>query len=86
MTGVGRALKSRKLTPRFIGPYQIYGRVGPVAYRVALPPNLSNMHDVFHVSQLRKYVLDMSHVILMDDIQVRYNLTVEALPIRIDNR
>lgn len=47
MTGVGRALKSKKLTPRFIGPYQILDRVGKVSYRMALPPNLSNFHDVF---------------------------------------
>lgn len=67
-TGVGRALKAKKLTPRFIGPYQITSRVGKVAYRVALPPNLSNLHDVFHVSQLRKYIPDPSHVVQMDDI------------------
>ena len=53
MTGVGRALKSKKLTPRFIGLYQISDRVENAAYRVALPPNLSNLHDVFHVSQLQ---------------------------------
>ncbi|XP_050897027.1 uncharacterized protein LOC127103829 [Lathyrus oleraceus] len=85
-TGVGRALKAKKLTPRFIGPYQITSRVGNVAYRVALPPNLSNLHDVFHVSQLRKYILDPSHVIQMDDIQVRDNLTVETMPLRIEGR
>jgi hypothetical protein len=85
-TGVGRALKAKKLTPRFIGPYQITSRVGKVAYRVALPPNLSNLHDVFHVSQLRKYIPDPSHVIQMDDIQVRDNLTVETMPLRIEGR
>src|ERR1051325_1040388 len=85
-TGVGRALKSKKLTPRFIGPYQITSKVGKVAYRVALPPNLSNLLDVFHVSQLRKYVPDPSHVIEMDDIQVRENLTVETMPLRIEDR
>ena len=68
MTGVRRALKSKKLTSRFIGPYPISERVGNVAYRVALPPNLSNLHDVFHVSQLRKYIPDPSHVIQMDDV------------------
>ncbi|XP_058774368.1 uncharacterized protein LOC131648646 [Vicia villosa] len=78
--------KSKKLTPRFIGPYQISERVSTVAYRVALPPNLSNLHDVFHVSQLRKYVPDPSHVIHMDDVQVRENLTVETMPIRITDR
>ena len=46
VTGVGRALKSKKLTPRFIGPYQISERIGTVAYRVGLPPHLSNLHDV----------------------------------------
>ena len=56
VTGVGRALKSNKLTSRFIGPYQISERMGNVAYRVALLPNLSNLHYVFHVSQLRKYI------------------------------
>ena len=54
-----------------------------MAYRVALPPNLSSLHDVFHVSQLRKYVPDPSHVISMDEVEVRDNLTVEALPVRI---
>ncbi|XP_050875321.1 uncharacterized protein LOC127078954 [Lathyrus oleraceus] len=86
VTGVGYTLESRKLTPRFIGLYQIFGQVGLVAYRVVLPPNLSNLHDVFHVSQLRKYVPDSSHVILMDDVQVRDNLTFEVLHIRSDYR
>jgi hypothetical protein len=86
VTGIGRALKSKKLTPRFIGPYQITKKVGEVAYRVALPPSLSNLHEVFHVSQLRKYVHDPSHIIQMDELQVRDNLTVEALPLRIEDR
>ena len=86
MTGVGRALKSKKLTPRFIGPYQISDRIGTTAYRVGLPPHLSNLNDVFHVSQLRKYVSDPSHVIPRDDVQVRDNLTVETLPVRIEGR
>ena len=86
VTGVGRALKSKKLTPRFIGPYQISRRIGPVAYRIALPPFLSNLHDVFHVSQLRKYVHDPSHVIESDDIQVRDNLTFDSPPVRIADR
>ena len=79
MTGVGRALKSKKLTSRFIGLYQISERIGNVSYRVALPPNLSNLHNVFHVSQLQKYISDLSHVIHMDDVQVRDNLTVETM-------
>nr|KYP41315.1 hypothetical protein KK1_037307 [Cajanus cajan] len=80
-TGVGRAVRAKKLTPRFIGPYQILRRVGPVAYQLALPPILSNLHDVFHVSQLRKYIRDPSNVVEMDDVQVRENLTYEKRPI-----
>nr|KYP42680.1 Retrotransposable element Tf2 [Cajanus cajan] len=82
-TGVGRALKSRKLTPRFIGPYQVLKRIGEVAYQIALPPSLSNLHSVFHVSQLRKYVHDPSHII--DNIQLKDNLTYETVPLRIDD-
>ncbi|XP_025982945.1 uncharacterized protein LOC114374314 [Glycine soja] len=85
-TGVGRALKSRKLTPCFIGPFQILKSVGPVAYQIALPSSLSNLHNVFHVSQLRKYIHDPSHVIKLDDVQVKENLTYETLPLRIEDR
>ncbi|XP_058769121.1 uncharacterized protein LOC131642991 [Vicia villosa] len=85
VTGVGRALKSKKLTPRFIGLYQISEKVGNVVYRVALPPNLLNLHDVFHVSQLRKYISDPSHVFLMDDVQVQDNLTMETMTVRIED-
>jgi len=49
-TGVGMALCSRKLSPKFLGPYQISRRIGPVAYEIDLPPQLSNLHPVFHVS------------------------------------
>ncbi|KAI5390343.1 hypothetical protein KIW84_075598 [Lathyrus oleraceus] len=86
ITGVGRALKSKKLTPRFIGPYQILERIGEVAYRIALPPSLANLHEVFHVSQLRRYIPDPSHVVQIDDVQVRDNLTVETSPMRIEDR
>ncbi|KAK2409994.1 hypothetical protein QL285_045389 [Trifolium repens] len=85
-TGVGRALKAKKLTPKFIGPYQILERVRKVAYRIALPPVLSLIHDVFHVSQLRKYTPDPSHVITPDDIQLRDNLSFEVPPIKIADR
>lgn len=63
VTGVGRALEPNKLTPKFIGMYKIYQRIGTVAYRVALTLDLSNLHNVFHVSQLQKYISDPSHVI-----------------------
>jgi len=82
-TGVGRVLKSRKLTPRFIGPYQITQRIGPAAYEIALPPHLANLHNVFHVSQLRKYVASPDHVLEADDVQVREDLTIPTGPVRI---
>ena len=79
-------MKSCKLTPRFIGPFEILKRVGPIAYQVALPPSLSNLYSVFHISQLKKYVHDLSHVIELDNVQVKENLTYETQPLRIDDR
>ena len=55
--------KRGKLTPRFIGPFEIVERIGIVAYRLALPPSMSGVHEVFHVSMLRKYTLDPAHVV-----------------------
>lgn len=86
LTGVGKGLKSQKLTLCFVGPYQILQRIGEVAYRITLPPSLANLHDVFHMSQLRRYIPDSSHVIQVDDLQVRDNLTVEVLPIQVEDR
>jgi len=74
------------LTPRFVGPFEIVEKVGVIAYRIALPPSFSILHDVFHVSQLWKYVYDESHVIQVDELEVRDNLTVETWPVRVDDR
>ena len=49
-----------KLSPRYVGPFEVKEIVGPVAYRVALPPELARVHDVFHVSTLQKYIPDPS--------------------------
>ncbi|XP_052116535.1 uncharacterized protein LOC127746656, partial [Arachis duranensis] len=84
-TGVGRAIKAKKLNPRYIGPFQILERIGPVAYRMALPPHLSNLHDVFHVSQLRKYTPDASHVLEPESVQLREDLMLPVAPVRIDD-
>ena len=51
------------LSPRFIGPYHILERVGPVAYKLVLPPEIDKIHNVFHVSILRIYRFDPSHVL-----------------------
>ena len=57
-----------------------------MAYQIALPPSLSNLHNVFHVSQLRKYTRDPSNVIELDDVQVKENVTYETVPLRIEDR
>ena len=61
--GVVRFGKRGKLSSRFIGPFEILERMGSAAYRLALPPNMSGVHEVFHVSMLRKYTPDPSHVV-----------------------
>ena len=60
--------KKGKLSPRFIGPYEILERVGLVTYQLALPPELTKLHDVFHVSMLRRYRLDESHILPVQDV------------------
>ena len=57
-----------KLSLRFIRPYEILERIGPVAYRLALPPELAKLHDVFHVSMLRRYRSDESHILQVKEI------------------
>jgi hypothetical protein len=82
-TGVGRALRAKKLHSRFIGHFQIIKHVGPVAYQLALPHNLSNLYDVFHVSQLRKYIPDPSHVLRPKTVKLGDDLFYQAKPIEI---
>ncbi|XP_074276978.1 uncharacterized protein LOC141600631 [Silene latifolia] len=81
--GVVRFGKQRKLSPRYIGPFEIIERVGDVAYRLLLPIELSKIHDVFHISVLKKYISDPSHVITIPPLQVREDLSYEELPIQI---
>ena len=70
MKGVMRFRKKGKLSPRYIRPFEILERMGKVAYKLALPPKLSTVHNVFHVSMLRRYVLDPSHVLENELIEV----------------
>ena len=62
--------KRGKLSPRFIGPFEILERVGTFVYRLALSPNMSGVHEVFHVSMLRKCTPDPSHVVDWGQIEV----------------
>ncbi|KAL0447301.1 UNVERIFIED_CONTAM: hypothetical protein Slati_1858000 [Sesamum latifolium] len=67
--GILRFRKKGKLSPRYIGPYEILERVGPLAYRLALPAELSQIHDVFRVSMLRRYRSDPSHILWESEIE-----------------
>ena len=72
--GVVRFGKRGKLSSRFIGPFEILERVGNVTYRLALPPSMSGVHEVFHVSMLRKYAPDPAHVVDWGHIEVDWDL------------
>ena len=69
--------KKEKLSPRFIGPYEILERVGPIAYRLALPLELAKLHNVFHVSMLRRYRSDESLILPVQEVQVQPNLSYD---------
>ena len=72
--------KRGKLSSRFIGPFEILERVGTVAYRLALPHNMSSVHEVFHVSMLRRYTPDSAHVVDWGEIEVDTDGTFEEGP------
>ncbi|XP_074304823.1 uncharacterized protein LOC141639644 [Silene latifolia] len=86
MRGVMRFGKRGKLSQKFIGPYEILDRVGEVAYRLALPPSLAKVHNVFHVSQLRRYVSDPSHILNHDIVEVDEQLSYVEMPKEILDR
>ncbi|XP_050938335.1 uncharacterized protein LOC127148493 [Cucumis melo] len=83
MKGVLRFKKKGKLSPHFVGRFEILERIGPVAYRLVLPPAFSAVHDVFHVSMLRKYVSDLTHVVDLEPLQINENLSYEKQPVEI---
>ena len=69
--------KNGKLSLMFIKPYEVIEKVGLVTYKLALPPELEKIHNVFHVSMLRRYRSDPSHVVSSETIELRLNLTYE---------
>ncbi|KAL1548677.1 hypothetical protein AAHA92_16881 [Salvia divinorum] len=78
--GITRFGVKGKLKPHYVGPYEILENVGPVAYKLALPPSFGNVHNVFHVSQLRKYVFDPKHVIHQEKMILNPDLSYEEKP------
>ncbi|XP_073120833.1 uncharacterized protein [Henckelia pumila] len=79
--GIVRFGKRGKLSPRFIGPYEILEKIGDLAYRLALPPLLSGIHDIFHVSMLRKYEPDSSYVLCPDEAEMDETLSYFERPV-----
>ena len=75
--GVVRFDKRGKLSSRFIGPFKILEKVGTIAYRLALPPSMSGVHEVFHFSMLRRYTPDPAHVVDWGEIEVDTDETFE---------
>ena len=75
--------RNGKLSPRFIGPYEVIEKVGPMAYRLALPPELEKIHNVFHSLMLRRYRSDPSHVVSSKIIELRPDLTYKEEPVEI---
>ena len=83
MKGVMRFGKKGKLSPTFVGPFEILKCISKVAYELALSPTLVGVHNVFHVSMLRKYIPDPSRVLNYEPLKIKDNLTYEEVLIEI---
>lgn len=81
--GTLRSSQKGKLAMRYIGPYEILSKNGDVAYRLALLPELSGVHNVFHVSMLKKYIPNPSHVLQHEPLKIRENASYVEKPVKI---
>ncbi|XP_070054385.1 uncharacterized protein [Nicotiana tomentosiformis] len=84
--GVMRFRKKGKLSPLYSGTFEVLERVGEVDYKLASPPSLSGVHPMYHVSMLRKYYGDPSHVLDINTIQLDEELTYDVEPLAILDR
>ncbi|XP_024027229.1 uncharacterized protein LOC112093304 [Morus notabilis] len=84
--GVIRFRVKGKLAPRYVGPFPIVQRVGVVAYRLSLPPELSHVHDVFYVLMLCKCQPDPEAIVQWYNVSIQYDVTYEEAPVQILNR
>ncbi|XP_043811986.1 uncharacterized protein LOC122723547, partial [Manihot esculenta] len=83
MKGVVRFGKKGKLAPRYIGPFEILQKIGPVSYKLDLPASMERIHPVFHVSMLRKFVSDPEKVLSEPEVEILSDLTYVEQPVRI---
>jgi hypothetical protein len=83
MSGLRRFKVRGKLALRFIGPFKILEKRGEVAYQLELPPQLSDVHDMFHVSQLKKCLCVPDEQIPMEDLNAKEDLSYQEHPVRI---
>ena len=83
MRGVHRFGVKGKLSPKYVGPFTITERIGEMSYRLELPETLSGVHDVFHVSQLRKCLGDHDRILDQQSVQLQPDLTYVEQPVRI---
>jgi hypothetical protein len=83
MRGLLRFKIRGKLAPRYIGPFKILEQRGEVAYQLELPPQLSDVHDVFHVSQLRKCLQVPDEQMPLEELTVGEDLTYQEYPVKI---
>ena len=81
--GITRFGKKSKLSPRYVGPFEILRKIGNVAYELALPPHMQHVHSVFHVSMLKKYNPDANHVIEYETLEVQPDLSYIEQPLEI---
>ncbi|XP_069152844.1 uncharacterized protein [Solanum lycopersicum] len=86
MKGVMQFGKRRKISPRYIGPFDVLKRMGEVTYKLALPPGLSGVHPVFHVSMLKRYRGDENYIIRWDSFLLDENLSYEEESVAILHR
>jgi hypothetical protein len=83
MRNVRRFNMKGKLAPRYVGPFKILERRGEVAYQLELPESLSGVHDVFHVSQLKKFLRVPEEQIPLEELAIKEDLTYEEYPVKI---
>lgn len=72
-----------KLSLRYVGPFPIMARIGKLAYRLDLPESIRGVHNVFHVSMLRKFLRDLEHAIPLEPLSIEQDLTFESRPVKI---